>query len=129
MERVVDQRTINDCMDGILLQHNQDGTHSTITATSVTATGTVQGATVVATGDLQIRSTSLETIANERFFDHVASGCVWSGDSYGASLNGYMTAGVVYIGGKRIVVSAITARAFTASRDTLAPAAHVILPL
>lgn len=62
---------------------------------------------------------NLETIRNEQAFDFVASGgCVWSGDSYGATLNGSMTAGVVYINGKRVPVSAVTAHAFTLNKDT-----------
>lgn len=50
--------------------------------------------------------------------DFVASGCVWSGDSYGSTLAASMTSGVVYISGKRLTVAAVTARAFTASKDT-----------
>lgn len=48
----------------------------------------------------------------------IESGCVWSGDSYGSNRNASMTSGVVYIGGKRLTVSAVSARTFTASRDT-----------
>ncbi|MFE7720090.1 hypothetical protein ACFU44_13735 [Nocardia rhizosphaerihabitans] len=54
----------------------------------------------------------------DSFFSHVASGCVWSGDSYGSTLAASMTAGVAYIGGIRTVIAAVTARAFTASKDT-----------
>lgn len=54
----------------------------------------------------------------ENSFDHVASGCVWSGDSYASTLNGSMTAGVAYIGGVRVVVPVQTAHVFTASKDT-----------
>lgn len=100
-------------------EHNKaDGTHTDITADSVTSTGTVQGATVVATGDIQHRSVSLEAIRANIIFDHVASGCVWSGDSYGSTRNASMTAGVIYINGKRVAVSSVTARSFTASKDT-----------
>ena len=104
-------------------EHNQDGTHGAVTATSVTATGTVQGATVISTGDIQHRSVSLETIRSEMEFDYVASGCVWSGDAYASTRNASMgtggaSANVVYIGGKRLVVSNVTARSFTASKDT-----------
>jgi len=35
----------------------------------------------------------------EHFFDHVASGLVLSGDSYGVNRNASMTAGVCYING------------------------------
>jgi len=52
------------------------------------------------------------------FFDHVASGCVWSGDSYGSTRAASMTSGVVYVNGIRATVSAVTARTFTASKDT-----------
>jgi hypothetical protein len=48
----------------------------------------------------------------------VASGCVWTGDAYASTLNASMTSGVVYINGVRLTVSAITAHAFTASKDT-----------
>lgn len=51
-------------------------------------------------------------------FDHVSSGCVWSGDSYGSTRAASMTAGTVYIGGVSLVVAAVTARTFTASKDT-----------
>lgn len=54
----------------------------------------------------------------ENSFDHVASGCVWSGDSYASTLNGSMTAGVAYIGGVRVAVPVQTAHVFTASKDT-----------
>ena len=62
--------------------------------------------------------TSLQQIRSENTFDFVASGCVWTADSAGSTLNGSMTAGVVYIGGKRVTVSLVTAHAFTASKDT-----------
>lgn len=51
-------------------------------------------------------------------FDYVVSGCVWSGDSYGSNRNASMTAGVLYIGGRRHTVALVTARTFTASKDT-----------
>lgn len=51
-------------------------------------------------------------------FNFVESGCVWSGDSYGSTRNASMTSGVVYIGGKRLTVAAVSARTFTASKDT-----------
>jgi hypothetical protein len=118
VESVFTQEAWNDAIDGILTEHLQTGGHGAITPTSVTSAGAVQGATVISTGDIQHRSTSLEAIRAELSFDYVASGCVWSGDSYGGSLNASMTAGVVYIGGKRVVVAIVTAHAFTASKDT-----------
>lgn len=61
---------------------------------------------------------SLTTIRSENTFDFVASGCVWTADSAGSTLNGSMTSGVVYLSGKRVTVSAVTAHGFTASKDT-----------
>lgn len=55
---------------------------------------------------------------DEIAFDHVNSGCVWSGDSYGSNRNASMTAGVIYINGRRLSISAVSARTFTASKDT-----------
>ena len=55
---------------------------------------------------------------DEGLADFVASGCVWSGDAYGSTRVASMTSGVVYINGKRISVSAVTSRTFTASKDT-----------
>jgi len=84
--------------------------------------GAVDVAAVVADGILtaakSTTATNIETRGSETIFDHVASGGVWSGDSYGSSLNASMTALVAYINGQRGTVSAVTARAFTASKDT-----------
>lgn len=55
---------------------------------------------------------------DETTFDFVASGIVWTGDSLGSTLNGSMTTGIIYIDGTRVSVSAVTAHAFTASKDT-----------
>lgn len=63
-------------------------------------------------------SASPRTRFTEMFYDFVASGCVWSGDSYGSTRVASMTAGVVYINGRRIVISAVVSRTFTASKDT-----------
>lgn len=67
---------------------------------------------------LQQAGGPLVTRLTDSAFDFVASGMVWSGDSYGANRNASMTAGVVYINGIRHTVSAVVARTFTASRDT-----------
>lgn len=56
--------------------------------------------------------------ASEFVFDFVASGCVWTGDALGSTRAASMTSGVVYIGGKRVTVATVSARTFTASRDT-----------
>jgi len=105
-------------IDALLTEHDQDGTHGVVTGTSFTASGTVQGATVISTGDIQHRSVSLETIRSEMEFDYVASGCVWSGDAYASTRNASMTSGVIYINGRRLTASAVSARSFTASKDT-----------
>lgn len=51
-------------------------------------------------------------------FDWVASGCLWTGDSYGSTRVASMSSGVVYVSGIRVPVSAVTSRTFTASKDT-----------
>jgi hypothetical protein len=72
----------------------------------------------LANGTNDTDNNSLGLTRYETMFDHVASGCVVTGDSYGASLAASMTAGVVYIGETRVVVAAVTAHAYTASKDT-----------
>jgi hypothetical protein len=56
-----------------------------------------------------------ETRMSESQGNYIASGCIWS---LSAGLVGTMTAGVVYIGGKRIAVSAVASQTFVASKDT-----------
>jgi len=53
----------------------------------------------------------------ENFFDHIASGCVLTGTGYGSNLAWSLTAGVVYINGKRYTVAAATG-VVVASKDT-----------
>lgn len=67
--------------------------------------------------DNVINTVKLKT-ASDFIYDHVSSGMVWSGDSYGSTRAASMTAGVIYNAGKQISVSAVTARTFTASKDT-----------
>lgn len=50
--------------------------------------------------------------------DFVSTGLVWTGDAYASTRNASMTAGLVYINGRRILISAVVARSFTASKDT-----------
>lgn len=69
--------------------------------------------TALASGEL-----STDPLRTELFYDHVNSGMVWSGDSYGSTRNASMTSGVMYIGGRRLTAAAVTARSFTASKDT-----------
>jgi len=63
-------------------------------------------------------SGNLNTFKDESMFDHVVSGGVWTGDSYGSTRAASMTAIVAVVSGKRVTASAVTARTFTASRDT-----------
>lgn len=69
--------------------------------------------TALASGEL-----STDPLRTESFYDYIASGMVWSGDSYGSTRNASMTAGVMYIGGRRLTASLVTSRSFTASKDT-----------
>ena len=97
---------------GILVEHNQDGTHGAVTATSLTTSG---NATIG--GSLTEAGAVHSTMRAETVFDHIASGCVWSGDAYASTRNASCTSGVVYLSGKRLTVAAVTARSFTASKD------------
>lgn len=72
----------------------------------------------LANGSNDTTTNSLSTFRTEDFFDHVISGLVWSGDSYAVNRNASMTAAICSIGGTRYAISAVTARTFTASRDT-----------
>jgi hypothetical protein len=59
------------------------------------------------------------TRGSETFYDFVANNTgVWTADSVGVNRNASMTALTIYINGRRISVSAVTARTFTASVDT-----------
>jgi hypothetical protein len=91
------------------------GTSATshLTGTQVIMAPVDKWFTAMASGEL-----SNDPLRTELFFDYVASGCVWSGDSYGSTRNASMTSGVIYINGRRLTVSAVTSRSFTASKDT-----------
>jgi len=58
------------------------------------------------------------TRANELLGDFVLSGLVITGDAYASTRNASMTSGVLYINGLRISISSVTARTYTASKDT-----------
>lgn len=92
----------NDVVDLAKVSHNDDGTlkNNTIT-TPEQFTDPV---------DPALRF-------SENFFDHVASGCVLTGTGYGSNLAWSLTAGVVYINGKRYTVAAATG-VVVASKDT-----------
>jgi len=71
--------------------------------------------TLIADGSLPLKKIGS---SDELVADFVVSGGVWSGDAYASTLNASMTALVCYINGQRGTISAVTARAFTASKDT-----------
>lgn len=99
----------NELVDGILVEHNQDGTHSDVTATSVTA------ATINATTDLQQNSVSLDTIRSEIISDFVSSGGVVA---QSAGLVGTFSNIVYYIAGVRYTATSVANKTYTASKDT-----------
>lgn len=72
------------------------------------------------TGKLKISNLfeASRVIRAEHVYDHVASGGVWTGDSYGSTRVASMTAMICYINGRRISISAVVSRTFTASMDT-----------
>jgi hypothetical protein len=113
---------------GLKVEHNQNGTHGAVTATSVASTGAVSGTTGTFSGavsgttgtftsDVTEKGATLSTIRSEREVNYVASGCVWTADAAGSTRNASMTSGVVYIAGKRLTVAAVNNRSFTASKD------------
>jgi hypothetical protein len=63
-------------------------------------------------------NTGMQQYWDEGSFDYVQSGCVWTADAAGSTKAASMTSGVVYIDGRRLTVSSVSARTFTASKDT-----------
>jgi hypothetical protein len=51
-------------------------------------------------------------------YAYIVSGCVWTPDAPGSTLNGSMSSGTIMIGGILLTVAAISAHAFTANQDT-----------
>lgn len=51
-------------------------------------------------------------------YDYVQSGGVWTADAAGSTRNASMSAMVAYINGRKISINAVSARTFTASKDT-----------
>lgn len=114
---------------GIKVQHNDDGTHGAITASSLTATGNGSfGGTLAVTGNttlsgtanvvgtLSENSVAVSTIrASLVPYDFVSSGGVITISS---GLTGAMSNIVAFIGGARITASSIANKAYTASKDT-----------
>lgn len=116
----------NDVAPGAVVfasDHNTQGALLAAVLNGGLDNGNINASAAIATSkladDAGITPTKLDpTVLSSFVFDFVASGCVWSGDSYGSTRNASMTSGVVYIGGKRVTVNAVSARSFTASKDT-----------
>lgn len=72
----------------------------------------------LADGSEAVDANKLELYRREALNDFIASGGLWSADDFGVDLLGSMTSVVAYIGGKRILSSAVSAHAFTASKYT-----------
>jgi hypothetical protein len=51
-------------------------------------------------------------------WNFIESGCVWTANAVGSTLVASMSAGFVWIGGKRLSVAAVVSRSFTLSSDT-----------
>ena len=68
-------------------------------------------------GILSTDAPSLGQLADNQYA-YIVSGCVWTADSSGSTLNGSMTSGTVMIKGILLTVAAVTAHGFTASQDT-----------
>lgn len=107
----------NRLVTGILVHADQDGTlkAGAVDNAAVLASDVVTTAKIL---DANVTEAKLTHRPSEYLFDHVASGGVWSGDAYASTRNASMTAVTAYIGGTRGTVSAVTARSFTASKDT-----------
>ena len=70
-------------------------------------------------GSEDVDANKLELYRSEALNDFIASGGLWSADSFGGNLIASMTSVVAYIGGKRIVSSSVSAHDFTASKYTI----------
>lgn len=57
-------------------------------------------------------------------YDFVESACVITADAVASTLAGSMTAGFVWLSGVRLTVTAVTARLYTASKDTYVDASN-----
>jgi len=103
----------NDLIDGLLTTLDQTGAIKTNGITSA-----AQITNDIITNSEMATAVKPVTLFDETTFDFVASGGVWSGDSYGSTRAASMTSGVVYINGARLTLSSVSARTFTASKDT-----------
>lgn len=101
----------DDVTEGLVVSLNQDGTikNAAISLEAMFATN------VLSTGTPFADTVDPITRDSEKMAYFVASGGVWSLVS---NLNGTMTALVAYLNGKRVSVSSIASRGYTASKDT-----------
>lgn len=106
----IEAADINDPVNQIaaVVNGNIDSTNISSVSGSKLQAGTVAASALDTNANVETRMS--ESVPN-----FVASGCVWSAVS---GLNGTMTSGVVYINGKRVVVSSVASQTFVASRDT-----------
>jgi len=106
VEQVVDQRTINDIVDGILAEHNQDGTHK-IGSTSTLTSAKFLTALCDTNGNELIRVGSTASAVNDITVTNAATGNApqisASGDDTNVSLNlAPKGTGVIQISGSQI---------------------------
>lgn len=94
-------------------------TLTTFTANTLIKSAEVNGNfTGLSDGTMDTDHNSLQIFRDEGTFDYVGSGGVWTGDSLAVNRNASMTALVATIDGWRNTIAAVTARTFTASKDT-----------
>jgi len=72
----------------------------------------------LASGSEDVNNNKLELFRGEALANFVSGGGVWTADNAGVNRNASMTSVVAYINGKRVTASAVSARTFTASKDT-----------
>jgi hypothetical protein len=99
-----------------LLTAVQSPTHKTFSGTTNKITAGGSNSTLRDSNSIQM-DLERDFIESGKF-GYIASGCVWTGDSVGTTLLASMTSGVIKVNGRRLTVSAVTSRAFTASKDT-----------
>lgn len=102
----------------MLLNASQTFTNKIISGTTNDVRAGGANSSLVDSNSIQIDLEQQATDRSANYSNYIASGCTWTPDSAGSTLNGSMSSGVVYIGGRRLTVGAVTAHAFTASRDT-----------
>lgn len=96
-----------------------------ISTDTFTITRTQEGtsARTVVVGDQIAATITSKTVTDIEggtlgLFDYVVSGCVWSGDAYASTRAASMTAGTIWLNNVKLSAAAVTARTFTASKDT-----------